>query len=419
MAASTELFSRSAGDGGIFGIEISPVGLANALTQTDPKAVVLAYSWIDDSATGLDASLSEAYTALDGTRLADALELVLPTDFHTDNGVLHLIGNSHGAKVVTVATDVLDHVGNPNFVVAQLTLLDSPEVNAQAYRDGVRAGDVANNLWYYLGAINPSQTLVQNYISALDGPIGRIQGVNPFDTSQTNDFLQQVTDVTLDGWRLFDPFNVGGTFGKMHAYAYNWYNGAIVKGVINPINGAIDQATPSTPAVSYKGPTGLWRPNRQFVLTATGPNTVSEESTFTDLPVSGTTLTENGNSTATFTENFRPVNNLAGISFNYQFTQPGNGDQLVISVKGPLPFQTYQIRYVMTGSVAGTSEGFGTLSLTSLAIWAGLPLNCSIQIQLFAPSSGSTGASVTITNMQQFTVPQSSTLGATPPGHWR
>src|SRR5262249_24682620 len=128
--AAQEMFYGSAGDG----IQISPSGLAYAITQADPKAVVLAYSWIDDSATddalgGIPAHayLSEAYTALNGTRLADALEQALPTAFHTDGGQLHLIGHSHGSKVATVAADVLTQTGNANFGVAHLTILDSPE----------------------------------------------------------------------------------------------------------------------------------------------------------------------------------------------------------------------------------------------------------------------------------------------------
>ena len=73
-ADSPEMFYGSAGDG----IQISPVGLAYAITQADPNAVVLAYSWIDESATGTFAGtipkgsyLSEAYTAMNGSRLAN------------------------------------------------------------------------------------------------------------------------------------------------------------------------------------------------------------------------------------------------------------------------------------------------------------------------------------------------------------
>jgi hypothetical protein len=56
---------------------VSPAGLAWQLLQSDPSAVVLAYSWIDDSATTLPAT-SEARTALNGARLARALTEALP-----------------------------------------------------------------------------------------------------------------------------------------------------------------------------------------------------------------------------------------------------------------------------------------------------------------------------------------------------
>src|SRR5262249_12321296 len=165
--ASQEMFYASAGDG----IQISPSGLAYAITQADPKAVVLAYSWIDESATsdiaGIPAGsyLSEAYTALNGTRLADALEMALPSTYASDGVMLHLIGHSHGSKVATVAADVLTQAGLP---VAHLTILDSPEDDSIV----VENLDAANNLWYFLGALNIGRTsgttFVDNYISYID-----------------------------------------------------------------------------------------------------------------------------------------------------------------------------------------------------------------------------------------------------------
>jgi hypothetical protein len=152
----------------------------------------------------------------------------------------------------------------------------------------------------------------------------------------------------------------------------------------------------------------------QFALTP-GPmtNVVTDTPTFTNLSFLNTTvssgsnynssngtlvLSENGSSDATFTGKFTPESDVAGISFNYQFTNPGAGDQLVISVDTGTLF-AYQIYYVMTGTVAGTNQGFGTLTLTSLADSF---FNHDVQIQLL-PASGSKGASVTITNLQQFT----------------
>jgi hypothetical protein len=422
--ASPEAFYGSAGDD----IQISPTGLAYAITQADPKAVVLLYSWIDESATDVfadavpeDAFLSEAYTALNGQRLANALELALPSSFHADGANLHLIGHSHGSKVATVATVALDQTANANFHVDQLTILDSPEVSSTL----VSVSDAANNLWYFLGALDinhsssptPSQTFVDNYISEFDGPIGPIQGVNPLNTSQTTGALQQVVDVNLDGGVLYSSLD----FGALHGYAFNWYGGASLPWAQNPSPSVADQWSPlinpaNLPSAGSYTQNWTAANQPQFALTA-GPinNTVSDTPTFTNLSYLNTTtsgstynpttgqivLSENGDSTAQFIGEFSPEWGLDGISFNYQFTNVGQGDQLVISVDTGLGF-TYQIHYVMTGTVAGTTQGVGTLSLSSLAYSLS---NHDIEIELI-PLAGSSGASVTISNLQQFvTVP--------------
>ncbi len=411
--ASSEMFYGDSGDG----VQISPTGLAYALTQADPKAIVLAYSWIDDSATAdyfgsipADAYQSEAYTALNGTRLADALEQALPATFHADGGLLHLIGHSHGSKVATVAAVALTQTGNPNFGIAHLTVLDSPEDDSYL----VSEGDAANNLWYFLGALNigrsAGQTFVDNYISEFDSPFGPIQGVNPL-TGTTTTALQQIVDVNLNGGVLFHSVDLG----SLHGYSFSWYGGGSLAWAQNLVPVVADQwsplVNPSTPATLAGSYTQSWTEatQPQFALAA-GPqtNTATETPAFTSLAPSDTsvtagstfdspsgtlTLIEDGSSTATFNGSFSPEDNLAGISFNYQFSNVGQGDQLVFSIdNGP-------IYYVMTGTVAGTGQGVGTLSLSS---YAGAWFDHTIQAQL-SPAAGSSGASVTITNMQQFT----------------
>lgn len=59
--------------------QISPQGMAWQLVKADPNAVVVAYSWIDDSAQPLlEVAKSEALTSLNGARLATALKSLLP-----------------------------------------------------------------------------------------------------------------------------------------------------------------------------------------------------------------------------------------------------------------------------------------------------------------------------------------------------
>jgi hypothetical protein len=417
-ADSPEMFYGSAGDG----IQISPVGLAYAITQADPNAVVLAYSWIDESATGTFAGtvpkgsyLSEAYTAMNGSRLANALQSVLPANFATSGGAMHLIGHSHGSKVATVAAVALDRTGIANYHVTHLTILDSPENGSLL----VSEGDSANNLWYFLGALNAGRTglatFVDNYISEFDNPLGTIQGVDPLNTSQNVSSLQQIVDVNLNPGLLFYSTD----FGSLHAYAFNWYGGASLPWAQNPTptvanqwSPLINPATPATLAGSYSQqwsePTGP-----QFTLTANGPapgiNTVTDTPTFTDLSFTSTTttagatfgagdvsLSQAGGDNPTFAGKFSPESEIAGISFNFRFTNVGAGDQLVISATtGAL--HGYEIHYVMTGTVAGTGMQFGTLSLGYLAHSF---IENSIQIQLV--TAANSGAQVVVSNMQQF-----------------
>jgi hypothetical protein len=418
--ASPEMFYSSIGDG----IQISPSGLAYAITQADPKAVVLAYSWIDESATDQllstipeDAFLSEAYTAMNGQRLANALEQALPSNFNAHGGNLHLIGHSHGSKVATVATLALDNTGTADYHVAQLTILDSPEDGSYL----VRQSDSANNLWFFLGGLqinhtNPSstQTFVDHYISEFDTLDGVIQGVDPFNTNQTTSSLQQIVDVNLNGRVLFYATN----FGDLHAYAFNWYAGGSQAWTQNPKPTVADQWSPFVKAGnlptagSYKQ-TWTKTTQPQFQLTAGNTkNTVSVTPAFSKLSFDGTpvtdgatynsttgniVLTEDGSFTASFDGKFAPETGLNGISFQYQFTNVGQGDQLVISVDTLFGYK-YKIYYVMTGTVAGTTTGVGTLSLPS---FAGAYVDHHLQIQLM-PLSGSKGASVTISHLQQF-----------------
>ena len=61
-------------------VTVSATGLLQQIASFEPNAVVLAYSWIDDSATSGDivglteVYQSEAYTQINGIRLANALE---------------------------------------------------------------------------------------------------------------------------------------------------------------------------------------------------------------------------------------------------------------------------------------------------------------------------------------------------------
>ena len=87
--------------------------LAAAITDGDPDAVVLEYLWRDAAVTG----------DFNGQRLAVALDEVLAPEFRANGGLVHLVGQGHGAKVAVVAGISLPQPPE------QVTLLDSPAVN--------------------------------------------------------------------------------------------------------------------------------------------------------------------------------------------------------------------------------------------------------------------------------------------------
>jgi len=94
--------------------------LARAVQARDPDAAVLGYTWIDYSATDVGAvnsARSQIYTDL----AAQGLAIALRSAIARDEPCLHLVGFSHGSKVVAVAGLLVD------FPPAHLTLLDSPE----------------------------------------------------------------------------------------------------------------------------------------------------------------------------------------------------------------------------------------------------------------------------------------------------
>ena len=151
--------------------------LAEAIAADDPGAAVLAFSWVDDSATAQAATnslKSQLRTTINGQRLAAALRLAL-------NGAeqdLHVIGFSHGAKVATVASVLLDPMPR------HLTILDSPDNMVPIL------GGALNDLSSYLRLLTvgspTADTFIDNYPSHFGVQYGKAPG------------LGSIVDVTLD-----------------------------------------------------------------------------------------------------------------------------------------------------------------------------------------------------------------------------
>jgi hypothetical protein len=197
-------------------LQVNSTGLLQSIVAFDRDAIVLAYSWIDDSATdggylNLDEVYrSEAYTQINGIRLANALEEAIASSFWTTHtGRLHLIGHSHGSKVASVAALTLQQKGRR---IAQLTILDAPESELTLEANG------ANLLGFYLAKMqiaNPSYdcaagAFIDNYASYFG--VGYSGAPN----------LANIVESALAPSELYDADDPG----DQHSYAAAWYGGA-------------------------------------------------------------------------------------------------------------------------------------------------------------------------------------------------
>ncbi len=161
-------------------IKISAAGLAQQIHKADPTAAILVYSWIDDSATQTFAKYpesvytSEGYTTMNGLRMAEALEQALAPGYANGTGQVHLIGHSHGARVVTVAALALQNAAEASStrnIVGQLTLLDSPEDNGRYINQLNNPIDIdgANFDWFLLSQLHIARTVALTGTVAANG----------------------------------------------------------------------------------------------------------------------------------------------------------------------------------------------------------------------------------------------------------
>ena len=210
---------------------------------------------------------SESRTQWAGLMLADAIEQALAADFFgAKQGLVHIMGHSHGAKVATVATVALEAANVP---VSQLTLFDSPETGPTRPLEldipGVGGGQ--NFVWRFLQELPPGTisktpvaigrqatggTFVDNYSSAtgFGAPVNGYAG------------LGSVVDVLLRPAALYNPSgSIAGDLGALfpsHDYPPAWYaqaslqnpsaasnvkNGLYWSPLLNPLTTAFLQPT--------------------------------------------------------------------------------------------------------------------------------------------------------------------------------
>jgi hypothetical protein len=413
---------------GIFGgehvppFQISPNGLAEQIILNDPGATVVAYSWIDDSATSTsyigsvpeDAYKSEGLTALNGFRLAKAIEEALAPNFQAQGGIVHLIGHSHGSRVVTVAAYALQQaaaVDKKFDVVKQLTLLDSPE--------GLTDDDDAANFnWFYLGQLkisrdplhNPGTLFVDNYISEFDT---RYDNVTFSDSTQlpglTPD-LSQIVDFGTVNW----PFN-DTDITNQHEYAATWYAGTA--SIVGPLGFKWSPLLPNAPTNVPTYSTQSWTrdnygPATQFAITVNqanpGPPTQTALFTPTALATSQTSQVKVSSFTLSSAQsqfagilNF--TSNTSGFAFRYLFSGPVNGSQLQLYVNGN-PYASF----VMTDIAATILPGSGSFIATiPVGYEATLSSTANVTFVLQPPPGAAVGSGpqVTVSEFETFSRP--------------
>ncbi|MEA2709960.1 MAG: hypothetical protein QOF78_2561, partial [Phycisphaerales bacterium] len=215
-AKAWEVYSDSDLDNGVPKPNTKPWGawmkdMAASIRQVDPNAEVLAFSWLDHSATGdgVYAGDSQRESVWAGYRLGNLLKTVLPTGSTND---LRLMGASHGARVASEAAVSLKESGKK---VSRLTFFDSPE-NGFAKNWFVEGkNDLDRNVLKQLLATNSGQgigngegqTFVENYYS--------IFGQESVTDGVVNVRLQGTAEANNDA-----PW-VG--YPKLHGYPYEWF----------------------------------------------------------------------------------------------------------------------------------------------------------------------------------------------------
>jgi len=332
--------------------------MAKSIAYRDPNAVILAYTWIDDSATDplsstFAARESRRNTDVNGDRLATAL--FLACGMSSGQGPnLHLIGHSHGARVATVAAIDLQETGH---AISHLTIMDSPDLKGVNWLAG------ANNLLdqelvKLIYGREIGKTFVDNYQSLLGGVY--LDGGGGIVNVQLK---------PADGW--LDP-------GASHGYPLIWYDKATMATTNDiglswsPLLGTQFLNLQDRYVQDWEFAPGLYDASRELVLRSEagtiGPDfrkkgPLGYLSFLTQGDVvdqnSGKKLTEH--SPAYWYSVFGKTDDDLAIQFDFQFLNPGDGDQLGIWIDD-------ELRFILTGEFSGTDLRQSVIDIADLGL---------------------------------------------------
>jgi len=364
--------------------------LAGAISaDTCGKDTILAYSWIYQSAT-INSDAAAVLSAAKATSAGLTLSNQLQAAFGTNSVDLQFIGHSHGAKVATVAAEQLEK--SPADHVDQLTLLDSPE----ATPFGIAANSLGVELGKLAAVAGPKTVFVDNYVSCFGSAYSSTGSVN-------------VVNVNLD------PFPTDLT--NAHGYPIGWYANSASQSTPHAYNVGIDWS----PLVNSTSCPGSLQWSQQWKDVLGGPDYSKELNlvpgtsppplpmtlarAVSDLTTLGTTYGVTGipggfdfvkHSPQYLDSTFTTSSTDIALQFNYQFIQPGQGDQLAVWIDN-------ELRFSVMGELVGTEAQVGYFDISDLAP--------GIHVMTFALEDfGSAPAEFTVTNLEVVSIPEPSTL---------
>jgi hypothetical protein len=410
---------------------VSTTGLFQQAQLQNPGSIVLGFSWIDDSATTstdyshlTEVYQSEAHTNIAGIRLANALDQVLAKDFWKNpNNRLHLIGHSHGAKVATVAAQLLQqrHSADLKKGADQLTTLDSPESEATLVANG------ANLIGFYVKDLNVDS----DYLSPTLGTIFVDNYVSYFGAAyvskESNNPINDVLNVMLYPWTLSSSPGFG------HSYAAQWYGSAAASAGTTQLS--VGLSWPPLPT-HYVPPALTPYFNQAWFRSGKKTQAQQWKLEFADAAgaaravfgfgTAATTITDGGDATGnvSFASNrltlsasgskgsglarfhgayYNPVSSSNyGLGFNLTWTNPADGDYLVVTVNSSNSVTSPQeVILVLDGrSLAGAA----TPNLQSVPVAFNADVSSLINdVQFYVyliPAVGNTKGTVKLENFQ-------------------
>ena len=283
---------------------------------------------------------------------------------------IHLIGHSAGGFVMGECYTELNKFG---FNIRRVTMLDTPFAQKQ-----------------HVNAGNPA--VVERYVSSLFGRFSEVDPVryNPLIGLYFSEKPDSTWYHRLDVGGWWDTWSPTRAMDS-HGYSHDWYDETVPsygeqEGFqLSPfVTGAPSQAPPSGDPQSDPIPRDNGGPERA----PQPPTQLDGFTTFGGVTGTGTpfVLTENGNAGIVKAMTLPP--DASGLTFQYQFTSPGDGDFLVVFFGDSPP--------LFVASPTGSNTAGEATAEVSLAPYAGKTGN--LVIKLVAQEAAN--AVVTVGNIQ-------------------